>query len=46
MQPSDLPSLGPFITAMATCHSLTIIDGKLTGDPLDLNMFNSTNWVI
>ncbi|CAD5112652.1 DgyrCDS1867 [Dimorphilus gyrociliatus] len=46
MQPTDLPSLGPFVIAMATCHSLTIIDGKLTGDPLDLNMFNSTNWVL
>lgn len=36
---------GPMLTAMATCHSLTVIDGKLTGDPLDLRMFEATNWV-
>jgi hypothetical protein len=30
---------------MATCHSLTIIDGVLSGDPLDLIMFDATNWV-
>ena len=35
----------PFVQAMATCHSLTRIDGKLNGDPLDLNMFENTNWV-
>ena len=33
------------VVAMATCHSLTIIEGELSGDPLDLKMFNSTNWV-
>jgi hypothetical protein len=35
---------GDIIKAMATCHSLTIIDGQLTGDPLDLSMFNAINW--
>ena len=30
---------------MATCHSLTIIDGVLSGDPLELIMFNSLDWV-
>ncbi|PVD35316.1 hypothetical protein C0Q70_02276 [Pomacea canaliculata] len=35
---------GPLIEAMATCHSLTIIEGQLMGDPLDLIMFNATNW--
>lgn len=29
---------------MATCHSLTTINGTLNGDPLDLEMFNSLNW--
>lgn len=29
---------------MATCHSLTTINGTLNGDPLDLEMFNSINW--
>ena len=36
---------GPLLAAMATCHSLTVIDGKLTGDPLDLKMFEATDWV-
>ena len=36
---------GPMLAAMATCHSLTVIDGTLTGDPLDLKMFEATNWV-
>ncbi|EEB12615.1 cation-transporting ATPase fly, putative [Pediculus humanus corporis] len=31
---------------MVTCHSLTIIDGKLSGDPLDLKMFESTDWIL
>ena len=26
------------LMGMATCHSLTIIDGVLSGDPLDLNV--------
>ena len=33
------------LAAMATCHSLTVIDGQLTGDPLDLKMFEATDWV-
>jgi cation-transporting ATPase 13A3/4/5 len=35
----------PLLVAMATCHSLTVIDGELTGDPLDLKMFAATDWV-
>ena len=42
--PSKIP-FGPFVAAMATCHSLTIIDGELKGDPLDLQMFQSLKWV-
>lgn len=30
--------------AMATCHSLRVVDGELVGDPLDLKMFNFTGW--
>ena len=30
--------------AMATCHSLRVVDGKLIGDPLDLKMFEFTGW--
>lgn len=29
---------------MATCHSLTTINGTLNGDPLDLEMFRSIGW--
>jgi len=32
----ELPYL--LLTGMATCHSLTIIDGTLNGDPLDLKV--------
>ncbi|KPP76847.1 putative cation-transporting ATPase 13A3 [Scleropages formosus] len=35
-----------FVACMATCHSLTRIDGKLSGDPLDLKMFEATGWVL
>jgi len=31
------------IKGMSTCHSLTIIDEKLSGDPIDLKMLNSQN---
>ncbi|KAK4983511.1 hypothetical protein LTR50_007185 [Elasticomyces elasticus] len=29
---------------MATCHSLRVVDGEFMGDPLDLKMFQFTNW--
>lgn len=29
---------------MATCHSITYVDNKLVGDPLEVKMFESTNW--
>lgn len=29
---------------MATCHSLRKVDGKLVGDPLDVKMFEFTDW--
>lgn len=34
-----------FVVCMASCHSLTKIDGELSGDPLDLKMFSATGWV-
>uniref|UniRef100_A0A8C4GG71 P-type ATPase A domain-containing protein n=1 Tax=Dicentrarchus labrax TaxID=13489 RepID=A0A8C4GG71_DICLA len=34
-----------FVVGMATCHSLTKIEGELSGDPLDLKMFSATGWV-
>eukprot|EP00095_Tigriopus_kingsejongensis_P002264 snap_masked-scaffold633_size121756-processed-gene-0.12 protein:Tk02264 transcript:snap_masked-scaffold633_size121756-processed-gene-0.12-mRNA-1 annotation:"probable cation-transporting atpase 13a3-like" len=36
----------PMKTCLASCHSLTLIDNDLTGDPLDIKMFESTNWVL
>jgi cation-transporting ATPase 13A2 len=30
--------------AMATCHSLRIVDDEFIGDPLDLKMFEFTRW--
>ncbi|XP_043989033.1 polyamine-transporting ATPase 13A3-like isoform X4 [Gambusia affinis] len=35
-----------FVACMATCHSLTKIEGELSGDPLDLKMFAATGWVL
>lgn len=34
------------IEIMASCHSLTKIEGKLLGDSLDKKMFEWTGWVI
>uniref|UniRef100_A0A8D0AWJ0 Polyamine-transporting ATPase 13A3 n=1 Tax=Sander lucioperca TaxID=283035 RepID=A0A8D0AWJ0_SANLU len=34
-----------FVACMATCHTLTKIEGQLSGDPLDLKMFEATGWV-
>jgi predicted P-type ATPase len=34
------------IHGMATCHSLTLIKGELSGDPLDLKLFAATGWVL
>ncbi|KAH0624303.1 hypothetical protein JD844_008007 [Phrynosoma platyrhinos] len=36
----------PFVACMATCHSLTKIEGVLSGDPLDLKMFEATGWIL
>ncbi|XP_061444002.1 polyamine-transporting ATPase 13A3-like isoform X2 [Rhineura floridana] len=36
----------PFVATMAACHSLTTIGGCLSGDPLDLKMFEATGWVL
>uniref|UniRef100_A0A8C5Q5X4 Cation-transporting ATPase n=1 Tax=Leptobrachium leishanense TaxID=445787 RepID=A0A8C5Q5X4_9ANUR len=37
---------GPLLAAMTSCHSLVNIDGTLQGDPLDLKMFEGTNWEV
>lgn len=35
-----------FVCGLVSCHSLTIIDKQIVGDPLDLKMFESTKWVM
>nr|XP_060623236.1 probable cation-transporting ATPase 13A5 [Anolis sagrei ordinatus] len=35
---------GPLCQAMATCHSLLFLEGRLQGDPMDLKMFEGTGW--
>ena len=32
------------VSCLAACHSLITIDGQLSGDPLDLKMFEATGW--
>lgn len=34
----------PILHSMATCHSLNSINNELIGDPLDLKMFQFTQW--
>ncbi|PAA81636.1 hypothetical protein BOX15_Mlig034017g3, partial [Macrostomum lignano] len=45
-EPHSLPSPSPLLEAMAVCHTLTRIRGELSGDPLDLKMFQGTRWVL
>ncbi|NWT96793.1 AT134 ATPase, partial [Urocynchramus pylzowi] len=37
---------GPVFKTLAVCHSLIVWEGKIQGDPLDVKMFEATNWVI
>ncbi|XP_063775362.1 probable cation-transporting ATPase 13A4 [Pseudophryne corroboree] len=32
------------VEAMASCHSLVLMHGKIHGDPLEVKMFESTSW--
>ncbi|XP_068630367.1 polyamine-transporting ATPase 13A3-like [Battus philenor] len=41
-----LSNSSPLVQALASCHSLTSIQGQLKGDPLDLKMFEFTQWVL
>uniref|UniRef100_A0A0A9XPD4 Cation-transporting ATPase n=2 Tax=Lygus hesperus TaxID=30085 RepID=A0A0A9XPD4_LYGHE len=40
----SLPVNSHLLQGMAACHSLTIIDTEITGDPLELKMFEATGW--
>lgn len=48
----DVPIFGvadaqtPLLHALATCHALKIVDGEVIGDPLDMRMFEFTNWTL
>jgi cation-transporting P-type ATPase 13A2 len=45
----DLPhgkGKSTFLYALATCHSLQIVDGEVIGDPLDVKMFTFTKWTL
>ncbi|XP_078510337.1 putative cation-transporting ATPase 13A4 [Lissotriton helveticus] len=37
---------GPLLGALAGCHSLIYLDGRVRGDPIDLKMFEGTRWAI
>ncbi|OXB64406.1 hypothetical protein ASZ78_009989 [Callipepla squamata] len=43
-EPRRLPA-GPMLHALASCHSVTLLQGQLVGDPVDLKMMESTGWV-
>jgi cation-transporting ATPase 13A2 len=47
----DLPSgadkeKATFLYALATCHSLKMLEGQPIGDPLDVKMFEFTKWTL
>ncbi|PIL34017.1 transporter [Ganoderma sinense ZZ0214-1] len=45
----DLPASrekANFLYALATCHSLKMVDGETIGDPLDVKMFEFTKWML
>lgn len=37
---------GQFLQAMASCHSITRVKSRLIGDPLDVRMFEATEWTL
>ncbi|KAJ5501698.1 ATPase P-type K/Mg/Cd/Cu/Zn/Na/Ca/Na/H-transporter [Penicillium expansum] len=40
----DIEKQNKIMHVMATCHSLRVVDDELLGDPLDVKMFQFTNW--
>jgi cation-transporting ATPase 13A3/4/5 len=45
----DLPlasGKATLLYALATCHSLQLVDGEVIGDPLDVKMFAFTRWTL
>ncbi|KAK8375610.1 hypothetical protein O3P69_008426 [Scylla paramamosain] len=43
---THLPPGEPLTKALATCHSLALIDGKLKGSPLDVKIFTGIAWAL
>ena len=37
-------SPGPALPILACCHSLTVFEGEIIGDPLEVKMFGFTGW--
>ena len=35
-----------FLEGLASCHSITYVNGELIGDPLDVKMFQATGWLL
>ena len=33
-----------YVECLATCHGATLVNGKLIGDPIDVKMFEATEW--
>ncbi|XP_068220769.1 polyamine-transporting ATPase 13A3-like isoform X2 [Palaemon carinicauda] len=46
MDASSIGHTSHLVAGMATCHSLTYLHGNLTGDPLDVKMFEATKWAM
>lgn len=46
MDVSSIRHTSHLIAGMASCHSLTYLHGNLTGDPLDVRMFEATKWAM
>jgi|LauGreDrversion2_2_1035103.scaffolds.fasta_scaffold787039_1 hypothetical protein len=42
--PKEINRAQVLYEVMAACHSLTFIRGDIVGDPLDIKMFESTEW--
>ena len=41
---NDLKQL--YIECLATCHNLTIVKGKIIGDPIDIKMLEGVGWIL
>ena len=41
---NDLKQL--YIECLATCHDLTLVKGKIIGDPIDIKMLEGVGWIL